>query len=290
MATATLKPTASLSVTNSSTFDYSGVEIENPPKFIPFEFEVYDWKEWCRYLYINWHFCIIAGAIYIVTIFGLKALMANRKPFELKRELFLWNAGLGIFSILGFVRTAPEFFSVLFGENGLYISMCARTGGNMPMAFWSLLFVLSKYVELGDTVFIVLRKKPLIFLQWYHHVMTMVMCWINAPYIEPISRYYVVMNYGVHSLMYPYFALKAINVHIPRWVSNVITTLQLTQMIIGLSVNMYTAYLLKTGVDCYRHEVSMNMSFVVYGSFCILFTKLFIDVVGKSRTAKAKSS
>lgn len=33
--------------------------------------------------------------------------------------------------------------------------------------FWTWLFVLSKLPELGDTIFIVLRKQPLIFLHWY---------------------------------------------------------------------------------------------------------------------------
>ena len=32
--------------------------------------------------------------------------------------------------------------------------------------FWTFMFVLSKVPELGDTIFIVLRKQPLIFLHW----------------------------------------------------------------------------------------------------------------------------
>lgn len=31
---------------------------------------------------------------------------------------------------------------------------------------WAFLFVLSKIVELGDTAFLVLRKRPIIFLHW----------------------------------------------------------------------------------------------------------------------------
>jgi hypothetical protein len=68
----------------------------------------------------------------------------------------------------------------------------------MSAAYWALLFILSKFIELGDTVFIVLRKRPLIFLQWYHHLITMVVAWIVGPFLEPITRWYTIMNYGVH--------------------------------------------------------------------------------------------
>lgn len=43
--------------------------------------------------------------------------------------------------------------------------------------FWSTMFVLSKVPELGDTLFIVLRKQPLIFLHWYHHATVLVYSW-----------------------------------------------------------------------------------------------------------------
>ena len=32
--------------------------------------------------------------------------------------------------------------------------------------YWTFMFVMSKVPELGDTIFIVLRKQPLIFLHW----------------------------------------------------------------------------------------------------------------------------
>lgn len=128
MATAAVKQSQILNVSGDSStyFDYSSVELEDPPRFLPYDFEVYDWKEWCRYMSVKWHFCLIAGVIYIITIFGLKAFMSTRKALDLKRELFLWNLTLGIFSIVGFIRTAPEFFFVLSSENGFYKTICER--------------------------------------------------------------------------------------------------------------------------------------------------------------------
>lgn len=34
---------------------------------------------------------------------------------------------------------------------------------------WNSVFVISKLVELGDTVFLWLDKKPVKFLHWFHH-------------------------------------------------------------------------------------------------------------------------
>jgi len=194
-----------------------------------------------------------------------------------------------VFSILGFIRFVPEFTSVVYG-NGLHGSLCRREGLNMPLAYWSLLFTLSKFVELGDTIFIVLRKRPLVFLQWYHHAITLNAAWNMVPYLEPISRWYAFMNYGVHSLMYPYFALKAVDVHIPKKVANCITIAQLSQMVIGLTINIYTILVISTGAgDCIRHTNSIKMFVTVYGSFTLLFGELLYKALFGSSKKQIKA-
>lgn len=136
---------------NSDGFiDYSEFALDNPPKYEPFEFERVDWKRWVMWTHRHWDVPIYAGVIYIAVIFGIQAVMKNRHGLELKRELFLWNAALGIFSMLGFIRMMPEFLGVLTSHpNGFYRSVCIWQGGNMPTAFWGLLFTWSKFVELG---------------------------------------------------------------------------------------------------------------------------------------------
>ena len=47
------------------------------------------------------------------------------------------------------------------------------------------------------------------------------------------------MNFTVHSLMYSYYALRAMNYRVPRYVAMIITTLQLSQMVAGCAVNLW---------------------------------------------------
>lgn len=147
-------------------------ELENPPQFIPYWFEDFDRKWWLKFARMNWQLSVYASIIYIIAIFGIQHYMRDRPAYKLKKGLFAWNATLGVFSIVGFIRYIPEFSHVLY-NSGLHGSLCRREGLNMTVGYWSLLFTLSKFVELGDTVFIVLRKRPLVFLQWYHHAITL---------------------------------------------------------------------------------------------------------------------
>jgi hypothetical protein len=257
-------------ITHGIPWDY-----ETPRSFEAYDFEKIDYPGWKHFMAVNWKLPIYISAVYVIVIFSIQSYMKNRQPLKLKTPLFLWNLSLGIFSILGFIRIAQELFHVLTSPNGFHRSLCVRDGMNEPMAYWSILFALSKYVELGDTIFIVLRKQPLILLQWYHHCTAMTLAWIVVPYAEPITRYYGGMNYGVHSIMYPYFALKSLKVPIPRTISKCITFLQLLQMIVAVSVNAYTEVVLGSGNSCARDSTSIKWSWAIYGSYVFLFAHFF---------------
>lgn len=263
-------------------------ELQDPPQFLPLWFEKFDRRWWLTFAREHWYLSVYASILYIIAIFGIQAYMKNRPAFELKKALFVWNAGLGIFSIIGVIRYTPEFMSVV-SNGGIHASLCRREGLNEPLAYWSLLFTLSKFVELGDTLFLVFRKRELVFLQWYHHAITLNAVWLMVPYLEPISRWYAFMNYGVHSLMYPYFALKAIDVHIPRKFANLITCTQLMQMVAGLMVNLYTIVVISAGGDCIRHPNSVKMFLTVYGSFTLLFGELLYKTMFAPNKKRSKN-
>ena len=116
----------------------------------------------------NRHFATYFSIFYIVGIFALKKYMKTRERFSLRGLLIAWNLFLAIFSICGTVRIWPEFIYVL-KEHGLQYSMCEREFLYGVGGHWGFWFCFSKFFELIDTVFIVLRKQPLIFLHYYHH-------------------------------------------------------------------------------------------------------------------------
>lgn len=145
--------------------------------------------------------------------------------------------------------------------------------------FWSWVFVLSKLPELCDTIFVVMRKKPLIFLHWYHHMTVLLYSWFSYSEFTSSARWFVVMNYFVHSMMYSYYAASAMGYRMPKQVSMFITASQLTQMLVGCFINYTTYGYLKAGgqQSCRVSQTNVTMSSLMYFSYLLLFGQFFYN-------------
>ncbi|KAI9913503.1 hypothetical protein PsorP6_005700 [Peronosclerospora sorghi] len=191
--------------------------------------------------------------------------------------LAIWNLSLATFSALGASRVVPFLFSVIY-RRGLYQSMCAPPTpiyGHGPVSLWLWLFIVSKVPELVDTVFIVLRKKPLIFLHWYHHITVLLYCWHAFGTRSAIGTYFVAMNYSVHAVMYFYYFLMACGYR-PRW-ARFVTMFQLSQMGVGIAVCSFNVYYMKQGVPCSVDPEALKWGIIMYSSYFALFLKFFIE-------------
>ena len=177
----------------------------------------------------NWTLSIWFSTIYVIFVFGGRYYMDPRLPFELRSILALWSACNAAFSILGTTRMLPELFYVI-QHYGWEYSICNPSYFLGPTKVWGYLYTISKVFELGDTVFIILRKQKLVFLHWYHHVTVMIYTWYSYTEWQALGRWFMVMNFAVHSVMYSYYTLKAIRFRVPKFVSMVITVLQLLQV------------------------------------------------------------
>lgn len=67
----------------------------------------------------------------------------------------------------------------------------------------------------------------------------LIFVWHSNAYEFSIGRWFMSMNYIVHSIMYTYFALKAFGYRLPKQFAISITVSQLVQMIVGVYVTSY---------------------------------------------------
>jgi len=232
-------------------------------------------QKFAKWMTENWTHSCVYSVIYLIVIFSGKLYMQQRPRYELRPALAIWSAILGLFSLMGALRTWPELIHSLT-NHGLKYSVCVPSYYyDQVFGFWAILFTLSKVYELGDTLFIVLRKQPLIFLHWYHHFATLMYAWFSYTEFPAPGRWFIVMNYSVHAFMYTYYALKAMRFNIPRWVNVVITTMQLTQMIIACSINFWTYNIKRNGEFCHVSDANLKFASLMYFSYFILFGHFF---------------
>ena len=222
----------------------------------------------------NWTSSIFLGALYVALTFSIKTFMKKRNALNLRPALVVWSAVLAIFSIIGTLRTVPELFHVL-QTYGIKFSVCNPSFYVGPTGFWVLLYTWSKVYELGDTLFIVFRKQPLIFLHWYHHLATMIYTFLSYKDFIALGRWGITMNYTIHAIMYSHYTLRALRIRVPRVVSVILTSLQLTQMALGVSLNAWTFLLVSAGEPCQQTYLNNCVSFLMYLSYLALFANFF---------------
>lgn len=224
----------------------------------------------------NWHWSITISIFYIISVFVGQRLMEKHPKFDLKRSLVAWNFILAAFSFLGSIRILPHFIFVLT-HKGIEGSICIQDFAQGVPGCWTYLFIMSKVAELIDTVFIVVRKQKLIFLHWYHHATVLIYCWFASKDLSSSGRWFVIMNYTVHSFMYGYYAFRALRFKIPKWVNIAITSGQISQMVVGLYVNSIAYKKKINGEKCHVSYESIYWSFFMYFTYFVLFFNFFMN-------------
>jgi len=235
--------------------------------------------------------CTVTGAAYVTLVFTGQSYMSSRAPFHLRGALATWSALLAAFSMMGFSRTAPELLNIL-REGGVQESVCNPSYmlENKVTAFWTWLFVLSKLPELGDTAFIVLRKQKLIFLHWYHHLSVLIYVFYTMSEFTSSARWFMVMNFFVHALMYSYYTLRALRIRVPPGVAPLITSLQLLQMAVGCTINFLSYNYKSKGIECSQSYGHLTFGFFIYASYFVLFAKFFYAAYFSGAGRKGKES
>ena len=210
--------------------------------------ESFDYLIYREWLKSHWYVSPVSIAIYVIAVHVGQTVMKNRSAYELRGPLIVWNLLLASFSIAGTVRIVP-WLLISVADRGFQLSCCDEAKYPGPVGFWLAAFTVSKVFELMDTFFVIARKRKLIFLHWYHHASVLALSWYANAEAFSIAPFLGAINFCVHSLMYSYYCATAINLPMVSFIPMMITILQLSQMVAGILLSLYT-YKLKIHEDC----------------------------------------
>lgn len=161
---------------------------------LPFE-ENFESRPWYNYFNQNFTYNYLACVIYVFILFIGQKYMTKRTAVNPGNFLFLWNLSLCLFSSFGFIRMSAE-IPVLYNRyKNFESSVCIPQLEYGPSAFWQVMFTLSKFIEFGDTFLLVARKKPVIFLHWYHHITVLLFTMHVVTRFSPIGRWMVSISF-----------------------------------------------------------------------------------------------
>ncbi|KAK0140430.1 Elongation of very long chain fatty acids protein 7 [Merluccius polli] len=190
---------------------------------------------------------IIAAYVFFVTSWGPR-LMMNQKAFDLRGVLIFYNFGVVALSLY----MCYEFMMAGWGTGYTYrcdlvdyspsgtrslksFKCCIYTAGVwLKMAATCWLYYFSKFIEMLDTVFFVLRKKnsQVTFLHVYHHSIMPFTWWFGVRFSAGgMGTFHAMLNSVVHVIMYTYYGLTALGPSYQKflWWKKYLTSVQLVR-------------------------------------------------------------
>ena len=265
--------------------------------------------------------CAAMLITYYVTIFAGRELMKSREPFNLNGLFMVHNLYLTVISGVLLALFIEQLLPTVV-RNGVFYAICDYRGGwtaplvtlyyvgplsaspsipsaNFPRRFScrtnsvKQLNYLTKYLELLDTIFMVLKKKPLTFLHTYHHGATALLCYTQLIGLTSVSWVPITLNLLVHVVMYWYYFQAARGVKI--WWKQYITRLQILQFVIDLGFVYFASYTYFTSTyfswlpnagRCAGEEFAAFAGMGILSSYLLLFISFYFATYRKETSTK----
>ncbi|KAL0699385.1 hypothetical protein Bca4012_055507 [Brassica carinata] len=154
-----------------------------------------------------------------------------------------------------------------------------------PLFFWAQVFYLSKILEFGDTLLIILNKsfQRLSFLHVYHHATVVILCFTWLRTRQSMFPVALVTNSTVHVIMYSYYFLCAVGWR-PKW-KRLVTDFQIVQFFFGFGLSSWMLPEHFFGSGC-----SGMWGLYFNGAFNVSLLVLFFNFRSKNYANKTKLS
>ncbi|KAI9573436.1 GNS1/SUR4 family-domain-containing protein [Boletus coccyginus] len=225
---------------------------------------------------------------YLAIVFGLQEFMKDRPAFKLRKPFRIHNAFLSLSSLVLLALMIEE-VTKLWYHAGAYGAFCASASWTRRLEFYYMINYYFKYIEFLDTVFLVLKKRPLSFLHVFHHSTTALLTFVQIEAKLSGAWSVICLNLGVHVVMYYYYFAAAGGAKL--WWKKHLTTMQILQFIIdiflfhfGLYQHFaftYWPYLPHIG-DCAGDSKTAIFADVLIMSFLGLFANFYVQTYTKT--------
>jgi hypothetical protein len=154
-----------------------------------------------------------------------------------------------------------------------------KTIWELNIGYW---YWMSKFLDLLDTVFFVLRKKSshITFLHLYHHTSVPLFGWLCMKHnaVMPGTRLFALLNSFIHTIMYSYYALSALGPKVRKylWWKRYLTQMQLGQFIIIIVYTILMVFL-QTGYPVFWFWFGFTQPFVFFYMFYDFYINSYIN-------------
>lgn len=189
-----------------------------------------------------WSGPIFFTVAYLAMVYFGPKLMKDREEFKIKPYIFTYNLYQCILNIWCVAAMVYEVYSnPIFPAPWGNVFVPGAPSFRISFLVW--LHYNNKYVELLDTVWMVLRKKndQISFLHCYHHVL-LIWSWFLVCKVQLGGDTYfgATVNSFIHIIMYGYYTLALMGVSCPwkKWITNC----QMAQFCLVFAHSCYVVY------------------------------------------------
>lgn len=212
-------------------------------------------------------------------------LMANRKPLGLNTAMIVYNLCMVLLNAFIVYEFLASGWGTTYTWRCDLIDTSTRPDTlRMIRACW--LFYISKYIELLDTVFFVLRKKQsqITFLHVFHHSFMPWTWWWGVTHTPAggMGCFHAMVNATVHVIMYFYYLLSAAGPRFQKylWWKKHMTAIQLTQFVL-VCIHISQYYFME---KCdYQIPLWIHLIWMYAVFFLFLFSNFWIQAYIKGQ-------
>lgn len=224
---------------------------------------------------------LLASYLYFVKVAGPR-WMKDREPFRILNVVRVYNLALVVINTK-FLYTVLRFTYLPGGHYSLWCQGITGYATDEMRDYYRTgwIYTVSRYCDLLDTVFFILRKKftHLTHLHIFHHTIVVANVWfftLFAPEGQPVLG--ICLNVFVHVVMYSYYFLSTFGPAVRKylWWKRYLTKLQIAQFVIimvHLSIPLF--------VDCGfpKHLIMLGnvQTFIILCMFVNFYIRTYIN-------------